>query len=98
MFSIQAHGSVIRPDSNKPNSSFTATGKRTILIMEEGCWTGGGVCHTEQEVGSCTSHTIYRNCKNQKQGNRNRTINCTSCCAGFTVETGTDGVEVDCLG
>lgn len=27
-----------------------------------------------------------------------RAINFTSCCAGFTVEAGTDGVDVGCLG
>lgn len=68
MLSVQARGSVIRSDSNTQNNSFTATGKTTILIMEEGCRARGGVFHVEQEVGSYTPRTINRNCKNEREG------------------------------
>lgn len=48
----------------------------------------------EQEVGT---HLIQYTEILKMRGKADRKIDCTSCCAGFTVEAGTDGVEVGCF-
>lgn len=93
MFSFQAPGSV----SNTQNNSFTATGKRTILFTEEGCW-AMGVKSAMPSRKWADTHLIQYTEIGKTREKVDRTTNCTSCCAGFTVVAGTDGVEVDCLG